>query len=116
MGGWAGGNAQNRGGVLLSRAFLTRVDAITRTAEASIGGDHLRRVSIRGTNDDLDRLAATLNRMLDRIGSLMESLLQVPQMSHMISAHRCPGFMSDWRTHGRMRAPSRSMTSRSRRR
>jgi signal transduction histidine kinase len=34
-------------------------------------------VPVRGTGDDLDRLAGTLNRMLDRIGALMESLHQV---------------------------------------
>lgn len=65
------------GGVVLSRAFLARVDAISRTAEAIIGGDLARRVPVRGTNDDLDRLAGTLNHMLDRIGSLMDSLRQV---------------------------------------
>ncbi len=65
------------GGVLLSRAFLARVDAIARTAEAIIGGDLARRIPVRGTDDDLDRLAGTLNRMLDRIGALMESLHQV---------------------------------------
>ena len=65
------------GGVLLSRAFLRRVDAIARTAEAIIGGDLARRVPVRGTGDDLDRLAGTLNRMLDRIDVLMESLRQV---------------------------------------
>lgn len=32
---------------------------------------------MQGTGDDLDRLAATLNRMLDRIGHLMDSLRQV---------------------------------------
>jgi signal transduction histidine kinase len=65
------------GGIVLSRAFLARVDAIARTAEAIIGGDLARRVPIHGTNDDLDRLAGTLNRMLDRIGALMGSLHQV---------------------------------------
>ena len=65
------------GGILLSRAFLTRVDAISRTAEAIIGGDLARRVPVRGTDDDLDRLASTLNHMLDRIGTLMDSLRQV---------------------------------------
>jgi HAMP domain-containing protein len=62
------------GGALLSRAFLRRVDAISRTAEAIIDGDLTRRVPTRGTGDDLDRLASTLNHMLDRIGILMESL------------------------------------------
>jgi signal transduction histidine kinase len=65
------------GGVLLSRAFLARVDAIARTAEAIIAGDLTHRVPMRGTGDDLDRLAGTLNRMLDRITTLMESLIQV---------------------------------------
>jgi signal transduction histidine kinase len=65
------------GGVLLSRSFLHRVDAIARTAEAIIEGDLARRVPLRGTGDDLDRLAGTLNHMLDRIGTLMESLRQV---------------------------------------
>lgn len=65
------------GGALLSRAFLAKVDAISRTAEAIIGGDLARRVPVRGTNDDLDRLAGTLNRMLDRIAALMDSLRQV---------------------------------------
>jgi signal transduction histidine kinase len=65
------------GGTLLSRAFLRRVDAIARTAEAIIGGDLARRVPTRGTADDLDRLAHTLNRMLDRIEALMDSLRQV---------------------------------------
>ncbi len=65
------------GGILLSRAFLARVDAITRTAEAIIEGDIKRRVPVRGTGDDLDHLAATLNRMLDRIAALLDSLRQV---------------------------------------
>ncbi len=65
------------GGVLLSRAFLHRVDAISRTAEAIIGGDLSHRIPLRGTGDDLDRLAGTLNHMLDRITVLMESLRQV---------------------------------------
>ena len=32
---------------------------------------------MRGSDDDLDRLAVTFNRMLDRIGALMDSLRQV---------------------------------------
>ena len=65
------------GGILLSRAFLRRVDAISRTAEAIIAGDLSQRVPSHGTGDDLDRLAGTLNHMLDRIGALMDSLRQV---------------------------------------
>lgn len=65
------------GGLALSIGFLRRVDTITRTAEAIIAGDLAQRIPTRGTDDDFDRLALTLNRMLDRIVDLMESLRQV---------------------------------------
>jgi signal transduction histidine kinase len=65
------------GGLLLSMEFLRRVDAVTRTAEAIFDGDLKQRVPVNGVDDDFDRLAAALNRMLDRIGALMESLKQV---------------------------------------
>jgi signal transduction histidine kinase len=65
------------GGLLLSAAFLRRVDAITRTAAAIIGGDLSRRIECTGSGDDLDHLSATLNAMLDRITGLMENLRQV---------------------------------------
>lgn len=65
------------GGIWLSHLFLRRVDAISGTAEAIIGGDLARRVPLQGTGDDLDRLAETLNHMLDRIVALMDSVRQV---------------------------------------
>jgi signal transduction histidine kinase len=65
------------GGIALSAGFLWRVETITRTAEAIIGGDIHRRVPRHGTGDELDRLASTLNRMLDRISTLMDALRQV---------------------------------------
>jgi signal transduction histidine kinase len=65
------------GGVLLSSVFLRRVDIVVRTVEAIIEGDLNSRVPLRGTHDDFDRLSASLNRMLDRIKLLMESLSQV---------------------------------------
>lgn len=65
------------GGYGLSRVAHRRLAAITDTAEAIIDGDLGRRVPKKGSGDDLDRLAATLNRMLDRIEALMESLRQV---------------------------------------
>ena len=65
------------GGVLLGLAFLRRVDTITETAEAIISGELHSRIPLRGTNDNFDRLSATLNRMLDQIQGLMESLSQV---------------------------------------
>jgi len=65
------------GGIALSLALLKRVETIRRAAEAIIAGDLTRRVPVRGTNDDLDRLSQTLNHMLDRVAELMESLRQV---------------------------------------
>ncbi|WP_293904400.1 ATP-binding protein [Phenylobacterium sp.] len=65
------------GGYALSRDVHRRMAAISGTAEAIIDGDLARRVPLRGSDDDLDRLAQTFNRMLDRIAALMESLKQV---------------------------------------
>jgi signal transduction histidine kinase len=92
------------GGALLSRAFLARVDAIARTAEAIIGGDLSRRVPVRGTGDDLDRLATTLNHMLDRIATLMDSLRQVStDVAHDLRTplSRLYQRLEDARTHAR---------------
>jgi signal transduction histidine kinase len=65
------------GGYALSRDVHRRLAAISGTAEAIIDGDLARRVPVKGSDDDLDRLALTINRMLDRIAALMESLKQV---------------------------------------
>ena len=92
------------GGAVLSRTFLRRVDSIVRTAEAIIGGDLARRVPTRDTGDDLDRLAHTLNRMLDRIGVLMDSLRQVSSdVAHDLRTplSRLYQRLEDARTHAR---------------
>jgi signal transduction histidine kinase len=65
------------GGYGLSRGMGRRIAAITGAAEAIIDGNLSRRVPVTGSGDDLERLAATFNRMLDRIGVLMESVRQV---------------------------------------
>lgn len=64
-------------GVLFTRSLLRRVDSVTRTAEAIIGGDLSHRIALTGSGDDFDRLSATLNAMLDRIADLLENLRQV---------------------------------------
>ena len=95
------------GGMVLSRAFLARVDAISRTAEAIIGGDLARRIPVRGTGDDLDRLAGTLNRMLDRIAALIDSLHQVSSdVAHDLRTplSRLYQRLEDARTHARSAA------------
>jgi signal transduction histidine kinase len=58
----------------VTRARLARID---RTALAIIDGDLSRRMPITGQGDEFDHVAETLNRMLDRIGKLMDNLRQV---------------------------------------
>jgi signal transduction histidine kinase len=65
------------GGALVSARFLRRIDAINRTTNAIIEGNLSDRVPAQGTGDELDRLAENLNRMLDRIQSLMGNVRQV---------------------------------------
>ncbi|MBV9509184.1 MAG: HAMP domain-containing histidine kinase [Caulobacteraceae bacterium] len=65
------------GGYGFSHDVHRRLAAMTGAAEAIIDGDMGRRIPVRGSDDDLDRLAATFNRTLDRISNLMESLRQV---------------------------------------
>ncbi len=65
------------GAFLLSRALGRRLDTVTRTAHAIIGGDLAQRVPLSGNGDEFDRLSATLNQMLDRIAALLDNLRQV---------------------------------------
>ena len=77
---WAGGVTVMLAigsGLLVSTGFLRRVEAINRTTQEIIDGDLKRRVPTRDTGDEIDHLAGNLNRMLDRIGALMEGLRQV---------------------------------------
>lgn len=64
-------------GALFTRSLLRRVDSVTRTAEAIIGGDLSQRIALTGSGDDFDRLSTTLNTMLDKIHDLLENLRQV---------------------------------------
>jgi heavy metal sensor kinase len=55
------------GGVVIARTALRPVDAMSRTARRITGEDLTRRVPLRGTRDELDYLAETLNGMLERL-------------------------------------------------
>ncbi len=59
------------------RVVQRRLGAIQGTAEAIIAGDLRRRVPVDLSGGEFDQLAQVLNRMLDRIGGLMENLKQV---------------------------------------
>ncbi len=65
------------GGAIISTSVLGRVESVSRTARAIIGGDLTQRVPLRGTGDEFDDLAASVNAMLDRIEDLMRSMRQV---------------------------------------
>jgi len=55
------------GGAIIARAALQPVDEMTRTARRITAEDLRRRVEHRGSDDELDRLARTLNDMLARL-------------------------------------------------
>ncbi len=65
------------GGFFVTRRVLTRVDAMTETAQTIMQGDLHERLPIAGTGDELDRLAGHLNAMLERIEALMHGLKEV---------------------------------------
>lgn len=65
------------GGIFVARRVLRRVDAMTATAQTIMAGDLGERLEVKGSGDELDRLAQNLNAMLDRIGELMAGLKEV---------------------------------------
>ena len=65
------------GGLLMSRNFLRRVDAITEASRTIMAGNMAGRMPVQGSNDELDRLALALNEMLDQIESLMAAMKEV---------------------------------------
>lgn len=65
------------GGALMSRVIAARLDAISNAARAVIDGDMSSRIALRGASDDFDRLAATLNLMLDRLEASLEAVRRV---------------------------------------
>jgi signal transduction histidine kinase len=56
---------------------LRKVEAVARTSREIVGGDLKRRIPTSGTDDEFDRLATSLNTMLERIQDLMEDIRQV---------------------------------------
>jgi signal transduction histidine kinase len=62
------------GGVFLSRRMLARVDGVTQTARQIMRGDLSRRIRERGSGDEFDRLAESLNAMFGQIERLMSGM------------------------------------------
>ncbi|MCA1654279.1 MAG: HAMP domain-containing protein, partial [Sphingomonadales bacterium] len=76
--GFVGVCALGFAGALILGAYLRRrLNAISHEASAIIGGDIRRRMPVGSRRDEFDRLAATLNRMLERIEGLLDNLRQV---------------------------------------
>ena len=65
------------GGFVMSLGVLRRVEAVSQASRAIMEGDLTQRMTLRGTNDEFDHLASSLNAMLDRIQDLMLGLQQV---------------------------------------
>ena len=65
------------GGLFVTRRVLKRVDAMSATTQKIMEGDLAGRLPVSGTGDELDRLAANLNLMLERIEALMHGLKEI---------------------------------------
>jgi signal transduction histidine kinase len=65
------------GALLVRGLFRHLLLRVSDTAAAVEAGDLTRRVQLSGRGDELDRLAALINTMLDRIGQLMEGVRAV---------------------------------------
>ena len=65
------------GGILLGRYALHRVDAVRETSQQIMRGDLSRRMPVSGSGDEFDRLASTINEMLDQIDKLMGGMRAV---------------------------------------
>ena len=57
------------GGAVIARSALRPVDEMARAARRITAEDLGQRISLRGTGDELDRLAETLNGMLGRLAA-----------------------------------------------
>ena len=65
------------GAWLVRRLFHRMLSHVSATAAAISAGDLSPRVRLSGRGDEFDRLAETINDMLDRIGRLMDGVRQV---------------------------------------
>jgi len=61
-------------GWLLTRLVFSRLKDIADAAESIVSGDLSQRMPRRGTGDEFDQVAGTLNNMLDRIEELISNL------------------------------------------
>ena len=62
------------GGVFMSRNMLRRVDRISETSRRIMSGELSRRIALDGSGDEFDKLADSLNQMLDQLDRLMTGM------------------------------------------
>lgn len=62
------------GGYLMTRNMLRRIDVLNRGAERIMRGNLSSRMPLVGSGDEFDRLASTLNSMLNEIERLIASI------------------------------------------
>ncbi len=65
------------GSIMMGRSTLHRIEAINQTSRVIMSGDLSRRIPSRHTGDDFDMLTDNLNKMLDQIELLMDSVRRV---------------------------------------
>ncbi|GGB63131.1 two-component sensor histidine kinase [Roseibium aquae] len=63
--------------VFVNRRVMRRIDDIADTSRTIMQGDLSGRLPMAGTDDEFDRLAGNLNRMLERIEVLMQGMKDV---------------------------------------
>ncbi|MDD7909122.1 HAMP domain-containing sensor histidine kinase [Pseudovibrio exalbescens] len=61
----------------ISRRMLARMDGITKSSQQIMAGNLSRRIEVTGSGDEFDRLAISLNQMLERIEELLRGLKDV---------------------------------------
>jgi len=64
-------------GAVMSGRLLRKIETISATSRNIIQGDLAQRVPVEQAGDEFDRLALSINAMLDRIETLMADLRQV---------------------------------------
>jgi signal transduction histidine kinase len=65
------------GGWFVASRIARRIDGMTDTSRSIMAGDLTRRLPLAGSDDEFDRLAASVNAMLARIEELMRGLKEV---------------------------------------
>ncbi len=64
-------------GWFMARRAVSGIEAVTRTAQKISGGTLEERVPVKTSGDEIDQLALTFNRMLDRIQALLKEIKEM---------------------------------------